>query len=115
VAAARCREEEEGEKQPEKRVRVGFYRRAQPVEERERGRGTHGPSPGRRTAPACPRVRGSRSAPTARRGKARGGVVGRRVEGGTELQELGKRPAVAGHARAQRQRSSGTRGRRWRT
>jgi hypothetical protein len=72
-----------------------------------------------------PRMRGSCSASAARRGKARGGQRrqhGRWEEGwgdawmgGAKLQELRKRPAVAGHARAQRQRSSGTRGRRWRT
>jgi hypothetical protein len=80
-AAARCREEEEEGKSSRRKAADRFYRRAQPVEERGRGRGSHGPSLGRRAAPACPRVRGSHSAPTARRGTARGGQRRRRGGG----------------------------------
>jgi hypothetical protein len=80
-AAARCREEEEEGKSSRRKGAHRFYRRAQPVEERGRGRGSHGPIPGRRAAPACPRVRGSRLAPTARRGTARGGQQRRRGGG----------------------------------
>jgi hypothetical protein len=96
VAAARCREEEEGEKQREKRVRVGFYRRAQPE---KRGRAQDGGR--RRRALGCVAAARLRRPDVARRGEdsgggaAVGGVVGRHVEGGsgsrgrTEAEELG--------------------------
>jgi hypothetical protein len=73
---ARCHEEEEEAKRPGRGGPVGFCSSAQPVEERERERergGGHGRSSRRRAAPACPWVRGSRSAPAARRGRARRG------------------------------------------
>jgi hypothetical protein len=107
----RCREEEEEGKQAGKGVWVGFYRRARPVEERGREGVVTGRAQGVGRRRRSSRMRGSRSAPAARRGKARGGQrrrLGRQEEwwgnawkGGAELQELGKQPAAAGHARAE--------------
>jgi hypothetical protein len=63
-------------KQAGKGFGLGFIGEHGLVEERERERGSHGPGSRRRAAPACPRVRGSRSAPAARRGCAGNGQRG---------------------------------------